>query len=129
MLLLGKRVAQILAAIVFGLAITGPAQADQASISHVVLVWLNDGVPQEQITKIINGAEILTTIDVVQGLKIGRAVPSDRATVDDSFSFALTVEFANKADMQTYIEHETHIEYVSSTLKPALKRILVYDFQ
>lgn len=105
------------------------AHSTESPLSHVVIVWLNDGVSEGQLTDILDKAKVLSAIEVVQDVKIGLAVASARATVDDSFSFALTVEFNNSADMQTYLAHELHLEYVNSVLKPVLKKIVVYDFQ
>jgi hypothetical protein len=102
--------------------------ADQP-LTHVVIVWINDGVSAEAIDEIINKSKVLSTIDVVQNIKIGRPVASERAIVDDSFSFAMSVQFKNDAELQKYIVDETHREYVQSEVKPFLKKLVVYDFQ
>jgi hypothetical protein len=112
--------------ILFGL-IAPTVSADQL-ITHVVVVWVNDDVSDRQISKIIEDTQVLRSIAVVQDLKVGRPVESERASVDDSFSFALAVTFKNSADMQAYIIDETHIAYVKSAIKPVLKKIVVYDF-
>ena len=112
--------------ILFGLI--APSVSAEQLITHVVVVWVNDDVSDQQISKIIEEAQILRSINVVQDLKIGRPVESERAIVDDSFSFALSVTFKNSADMQAYSIDETHIAYVKSALKPVLKKIVVYDF-
>lgn len=112
--------------ILFGL-IAPNVWAEQL-ITHVVVVWVKDDVSHKQVSKIIEAASVLRSIDVVQDLKVGRPVESERAIVDDSFSFALTVTFENNADMQAYINNEAHVAYVKSAIKPVLKKIVVYDF-
>ena len=112
--------------ILFGLI--APTVSAEQLITHVVVVWVNDDVSDKQVSKIIEDTQVLRSINVVQDLKVGRPVESERASVDDSFSFALTVTFKNSADMQAYIVDETHIAYVKSAIKPVLKKIVVYDF-
>ena len=100
----------------------------EQNISHVVIVWLNDDVSESKVAEIIEQTEVLSTIDVVQDLKIGRAIPSDRAIVDDSFSFALTVSFKDLDDMAIYAVDKTHLNYLKTVIKPHLKKILIYDY-
>jgi len=101
--------------------------ADQA-ITHVVIIWVNEDVSEQQISEAIDKTNVLSSIDVVQALKIGRSVPSEREIVDDSFTFAISVEFKNEADMQLYIVDPTHREYVESVMSPLVKKFVVYDF-
>ena len=115
------------AVIVFGFAVS--AYSAEQTITHVVLVWVNEGVSEEQITEVIDKTNVLSTIDAVQALKIGRPVPSDREIVDDSFTFAISVEFKNVVDMQRYIVDQTHREYVQTVMTPVVKKFVVYDFQ
>ena len=105
-----------------------PAYSADKAITHVVIVWVNDDVSEEHISDVIDKTNVLSTIDAVQALKIGRPVMSERAIVDDSFTFAISVEFKNKADMQRYIEDETHREYVQTVMTPVVKKFVVYDF-
>jgi hypothetical protein len=102
--------------------------ADQP-ITHVVVVWINEDVSAEAIDEIIHKSNVLSTVDGVQDIKIGRPVASERETVDDSFSFAISVQFENDAAMQKYIVDATHREFVQSEIRPVLKKLLVYDFQ
>jgi hypothetical protein len=112
--------------ILFGLI--APSVSAEQLITHVVVVWVNDDVSDKQVSKIIEDTQVLRSISVVQDLKVGRPVESERASVDDSFSFALSVTFENNADMQAYIVDETHIAYVKSAIVPVMKKIVVYDF-
>jgi len=105
-----------------------PTHAVENSITHVVIVWLNDDVSDKTVTDIIDKTQVLSTIAVVQDLKIGRPVLSERAIVDDSFSFAISVSFKSNADMKIYAGDKTHLDYVKSVLKPSLKKLLIYDF-
>lgn len=116
----------LIVTIVFGFAI--PAYSSDQAITHVVIVWANEEVSEGQVSEIIDKTDVLSTIDAVQALKIGRPVMSERKIVDDSFTFAISVEFKNKADMQRYLEDETHLKYVQTVLTPVVKKFVVYDF-
>jgi hypothetical protein len=118
----------IIVAMTIVLGLIAPTASAEQLITHVVVVWVNDDVSDKQVSKIIEDTQVLRSINVVQDLKVGRPVASERASVDDSFSFALSVTFKNSADMQAYIIDETHIAYVKSAIKPVLKKIVVYDF-
>ena len=62
--------------IVLGFAI--PAYSADRAITHVVIVWVNEDVSEDQISEVIDKTNVLSTIDVVQALKIGRPVMSER---------------------------------------------------
>ena len=118
----------LLLAVMIALGIAVPAYSADQSITHVVIVWVKEDVSEQQISDIIDKTKALSEIEVVRALKVGAPVPSDRKTVDDSFSFAMSLEFKSSADMQKYVEHEIHQAYVKEVLAPALKKYVVYDF-
>lgn len=104
------------------------AAVDETEITHVVIVWLNETLSEQQVTTIIEKSRVLETLEVVKAVKIGRPVTSNRDVVDDSFTFAISVSFKNAADMKAYSIDETHLNYVKTVLKPSLEKILIYDF-
>ncbi len=101
------------------------AQAEQ--VTHIVLVWLDKSLSQEQITKIIDNTKQLSKINYVKSMKVGRAIASTRKIVDDSFTFGIVMEFANIESMNKYLVDDNHVNYVKR-LKPMIKKLLVYDF-
>lgn len=106
----------------------GASYASEQKITHVVVVWLNDDLTETQIDDIINQSKFLENLAVVDDMKIGRPIPSERPIVDDSFTFALSVTFKNAADMKLYSVDKSHLEFVNTVLKPVLKKIVIYDF-
>ncbi len=115
-------------ALMITLAGTLPAYSADKTITHVVVVWLNDGVSEAGITAVMKRANVLSEIVSVRGMKIGRPVVSARKIVDDSFTFAISVEFSTEEEMQQYLADPIHVDFVQSALTPVLKRILIYDF-
>jgi len=119
---------QLLYILVLMIGFTGASYASEQKITHVVVVWLNDDLTDSQVTDVINQSKILADIKAVDDIKIGKPIPSERSIVDDSFTFALSVTFKNAADMKIYSLDKSHLEYVDKVLKPALKKIVIYDF-
>jgi len=120
---------ELLITIIVMCCLVAPVYSADQSITHVVIVWLNEDVSEQEISEIIAKTHVLSDINVVQRLKVGKPVASERKTVDDSFALAISVEFKNENDMQQYIVDQTHREYVQSVLAPVMKKIVVYDFQ
>lgn len=105
------------------------AHAAEQKISHVVIIWLNDAVSSEQVTEIIKQTSVLSTINVVKNLKVGKPVPSEKKAVDDSFSFAISMDFESNEALQQYMKDDTHHKYVETVLKPVLKKVVIYDYK
>jgi hypothetical protein len=102
--------------------------SDRTTINHVVLVWLKADTTPAEIDTIIAESQKLTSIDTIESLSIGTAIPSERKIVDDSFSFGMHMRFATQQDMQRYLSHPQHIKFVDTFVKPKLDKLLVYDF-
>lgn len=58
---------------------------NQGMIHHVVLVWFNGNVPEGYSEKVIEETLKLGSIPEVQRISAGKAIPSERAIVDDTF--------------------------------------------
>lgn len=99
-----------------------------ASINHIVLVWLKADTSIAEINTIIEESKALKSIGGIQSLNIGTAIASERKIVDDSFSLGLHMRFANLKDMNHYLKHPRHVDFVDNFIKPKLEKILVYDF-
>ena len=98
-------------------------------INHIVLVWFKAGVSQAEINEVIQETKTLKQyIPQIQSLSLGRAIPSDRKIVDDSFDLGIQLQFENQADMDAYLTHPKHITFVKTFIKPKLAKLLVYDF-
>lgn len=93
------------------------------------MVWFKAGTSQADIEKIMQETKQLKDdIPQIKSLNLGRAIPSNRKIVDDSFDLGIQLQFANQADMETYLTHPKHIAFVKTFVKPKLAKLLVYDF-
>jgi hypothetical protein len=109
------------------LSCTAPVK-QTGTLEHIVIVWLKEPGNETARQSIIDASEVLTTIPGVLSLNKGTVVSSERAIVDSSFDIALIVSFGDRAAMDAYLVHPTHVKLVEETLKPLVKRIQVYDF-
>lgn len=97
-------------------------------IEHIVLAWLKNPGNKEEQAKLIAAAKALKAdIKEVKSLAVGRALPSDRDVVDDSFDMALVMHFDSPEALASYEKDPMHVKAVTDTLKPLTKKIVVHD--
>lgn len=100
----------------------------KGAIEHVVLAWLKKPGNKEDQARIIAAAKSLKAdIKEVKALSVGRALPSEREVVDDSFDVALVMRFDSPADLASYEKDPIHVKAVTEILKPLTAKILVHD--
>ena len=102
--------------------------AKKSRITHVVIVWFKPETPPDVRQKIEEDSRDLHRIPGVYNLILGQTVPSDRPIVDDSFDLALSMQFDSVADMDAYVVHPQHQEFLKLA-KPNIAKLLVYDFR
>lgn len=105
-----------------------PKGANEATIVHVVLVWLKEPGNAEHRQQIIDGADKLRAIPGLLSLEAGEVIESDRPVVEDSYDVALMMRFASVEDMQVYLAHLDHINTVKTEFVPIMNRYRVMDF-
>jgi len=98
-------------------------------VHHVVLCWLKDPGNAEHRQRIVDVSRSFSDIPGVMEVRAGEVIESDRKIVDDSFDVAITVSFANTADMKRYLAHPIHEEAKRDVLLPVVNKIVVYDFR
>lgn len=96
-------------------------------VQHVVLCWMKDPGDTATRDEIIRVSKTFKRIPGVLGVDTGTALPSGRAIVDDSFDIGIIVTCCDQAALQRYLDHPTHREAADSLIKPAARKILVYD--
>ena len=97
-------------------------------ITHVVVFWTDKPHGEAQARLLAGAQELLPQIPGVQEFRSGVAVPSPRGAVDDSFSVAISMSFADQATADSYQSHPLHMRFVEEYFKPNSRRFVVYDF-
>ncbi len=110
---------------------TGPglASGTESRLVHVVLVWLKDPGNADHITQIIDTTREFSSIQGVKEIRVGRSVPSQRLTTDDSFDVGLYMVFSSKKELEAYLVHPKHQEAQRSILRPLARKAVIYDFR
>ncbi len=103
------------------------AQAEQP-ISHVVMVWFQEGTSVEHIADAGQQTEKLRDIAGVIDVRVGEALASDRSHVDDSFDLGILVSFDSVSSMRAYVNDPIHKAYVKGYIAGRVEKLLVYDF-
>ena len=107
---------------------TGSTTHASGPIVHIVMVWMKPEAGAEARDQAMEAASVLEQIPGVSRVRAGLPVMSERNTVDDSFSFGITMELTGPQMMKAYLEHPVHVEYVNTYIKGKTEKLLIYDF-
>ena len=95
-------------------------------VQHIVMCWLKNGASQE---KFIEAVKNLKAIEQVQNISVGTKLESIEPVADNSFDISFIITFKNNDELKVYLDQPKHVEAVTNILKPALAKVVVYDFQ
>jgi len=100
---------------------------DKGQIHHFVMFWLKPQLTKAQITEFANFFESLKPIKYIKTLNYGLAANTPvRPVTDNSFTYSLTITFANIDDHNAYQEDKTHLDAVEKFSKNWY-RVVVHD--
>jgi hypothetical protein len=102
--------------------------ASISNVHHVVVCWLNKPGNKEARQKVIEVSRGFSAIPGVIDVRAGRVIHSEREIVDSSFDVAIYLSFENEQKLFEYLNHPIHKKAVEETLKPLVRKVIVYDF-
>lgn len=86
-------------------------EGNKGTIVHQVYFWLKKDITDEEEKDFLKFFDILKTVPGIKTFTVGKpAQTNPRAVVDNSFSYSITVTFANLADINVYETHPTHTD-------------------
>jgi Stress responsive A/B Barrel Domain len=98
-------------------------------MTHTVFFWLKKNVPPTERARFETSLRTLLTIPHGGRAVIGRpAATPKRDVIDDSYDFALELDFGTVDEQNAYQAHPIHLEFVNSQ-KAKWERVSVYDFE
>ncbi len=98
-------------------------------LAHNVFFWLKEGLSCEDIAAFRAGLESLAGIPSLAGIYVGTPAPVPvRPVIDNTFTFGLTVLFADIAAHDAYQEHPLHRAFLER-FGVFWDKVLVYDAQ
>lgn len=96
-------------------------------LMHTVYVWLKEDLSEEDFYSFLEDAEDLGNIKSVARLRIGKpAKTENREVVDQSYSYAMNIEFDSIADQNAYQVDSIHLKFVENN-EDKWEKIMVYD--
>ena len=93
---------------------------------HSVYFWLRDDLSQSDKTTFIEGIRSLCTIESVQQGFIGVPAGTTREIIDQSYSYALVLSFADAAAQDAYQVDPVH-DVFREKCAGFWKKIIIYD--
>ncbi len=103
-------------------------QGPKSKVHHVVICWLNESSNKEARQKVIEVSRGFSSIPGVINVRAGSVIHSEREIVDSSFDVAIYLSFENEQKLFEYLNHPIHKKAVEKTLKPLVRKVIVYDF-
>jgi Stress responsive A/B Barrel Domain len=98
-------------------------------LTHTVFFWLNEGISAADRQTFLEGLSSLRAIPGSSRFLIGQpAATPKREVIDDSYDFALELDFASLPAQDVYQEHPLHLAFLTNC-KQFWRTVRVYDFQ
>lgn len=100
---------------------------NSGAIQHVIFCWLKEPGNEEARQRLIDVSYEFKSIPGVVDVHAGRALPSDRPIVDDSFDVGIVIVLENSEALTNYSTNPQHLKALKEVLGPLADRILIYD--
>ncbi|MGY4386579.1 hypothetical protein ACVWYN_003634 [Pedobacter sp. UYP24] len=95
-------------------------------LAHHVLFWLKADTTAQQKNDFKGGLESLQGIETIKTFHIGTPAAIDRAVVDTTYTFSLTVFFEDMAGHDVYQVHPLHLAFLDQ-FKVLFEKVVIYD--
>ncbi|MEZ2337708.1 Dabb family protein [Mucilaginibacter sp. RCC_168] len=95
-------------------------------IVHHVLFWLKADTTADQKIAFRKSLETLEGVESVKTLHIGTPAPIERAVVDTTYTFSLTVFFDDLAGHDVYQTHPLHLAFLDE-FRVYFEKVVIYD--
>ena len=95
-------------------------------IAHHVLFWLKADTTTDQKIAFRKSLETLEGVESIKTLHIGTPAPIERAVVDTTYTFSLTVFFDDLAGHDVYQTHPLHLAFLDG-FRVYFEKVVIYD--
>ncbi len=99
----------------------------QGDFAHIVYFWLTTPNSQEDRkafeTSLIN---FINHSKYIKTKHVGVPANTNRPVIDRSYSYCLSLTFANKADQDLYQEEDVHLQFIKES-SHLWEKVIVYD--
>lgn len=95
-------------------------------LRHIVLYKFRDDLPEAEVQEVVAAFQSLPgKIPEIVSLESGVNVSSEGKSEGLTHGFVVT--FRSEADLQTYLQHPAHLDYVS-VVKNRREKVVVFDY-
>jgi len=95
-------------------------------LAHHVLFWLKADTTDEQKVAFRKSLETLNGVESVKTLHIGTPAPIERAVVDTTYTFSLSIFFEDLAGHDVYQVHPLHVAFLDE-FRGLFEKVIIYD--
>lgn len=95
-------------------------------IVHHVLFWLKADTTADQKIAFRKSLETLEGVESIKILHIGTPAPIERAVIDTTYTFSLTVFFDDLAGHDVYQVHPLHLAFLDE-FRVYFEKVVIYD--
>jgi len=95
-------------------------------IVHHVLFWLKADTTADQKLAFRKSLETLEGVESIKTLHIGTPAPIERAVIDTTYTFSLTVFFDDLAGHDVYQVHPLHLAFLDE-FRIYFEKVVIYD--
>lgn len=97
------------------------------ALIHTVYFWTKEGTTEEQTKAFEKGLEKLGTCPQIHSFFWGPPAPTEaRGVVDNTFSYAISVQFASIEKQNEYQKEPIHLEFIENH-QDIWEKVIVYD--
>ena len=94
---------------------------------HNVYFWLHEDLAEPDRRAFERGLELLLSIDSIERAYRGVPAATDRAVIDRSYSYGITVVFPDQAAHDAYQAHPAHDRFRDACAR-YWRKVQIYDF-
>src|SRR6266480_253884 len=124
------RIAMFLTCIALFLAATG-AQAvatHSGQVTHVMLFWLKRPGNVDDQNFLRRALRTLRRARGVNDMRVGRSLPVDRPSVEQSFDLGVVMIFRDREALEKFERDPRHEQAIDAMLRPLVRQYTVYNF-
>ncbi len=104
------------------------AGPEKGQLVHIVFLKLREGLPEEEVNRLITGIKKLEEIEVVKYLEVGKIADTGDPRFISNHDIAFQMNFASMEHYEIYQNHPAHLQ-VREGLTPSLAGPpAVYDY-
>src|SRR5213080_1809630 len=124
------RVAMFLTCIALSFASTGAQAAATRSgqVTHVILFWLKRPGNVDDQNFLRRGLRTLRRARGVNDVRVGRPLPVDRPSVEQSFDLGVIMTFRDREALEKFERDQRRQQAIDAMLRPLVRQYIVYNF-